>query len=88
MKKLMPMLGVLIFALALSLWMVPTAVAGEHGGEGVAKGGGEHGGTEVHEGSHGMMTGDDADTLLEAAAALQTSHPELAAKLKTIVKGL
>ncbi|MBI2166956.1 MAG: hypothetical protein HYU34_01790 [Candidatus Omnitrophica bacterium] len=69
---------VFVLVLGTLLWNPGLVLAGEHGGK--EHGGQEHGGAAVEEGrSH-------AAVLREAAAALQATNPELAAKLEEIAE--
>lgn len=70
MKKKISVLSVLVMT-AFMMMQPVCLLAGEHGGQ-------EHGGKE-HGGSHG-----DAATIKEAAEALRSTNPDLAAKLDKI----
>ena len=65
----------LIFVLGLVTSQPFVALADEHGGK-------EHAGEEEPAGEMAME--DELAVLLEAAAALEVTHPELAAKLKAL----
>lgn len=77
-KMLMTLIFLLMFG--VTLWS-PAVLAGEHGGKehaGQETASKEHGGAKM-EGSHGHKA-----TLLEAAAALKATRPDLAAQLEEI----
>jgi hypothetical protein len=47
---------------------------------------GEHGGSAMSEGSHGMEMSDEATTLMQAAKELKATNPKLSAKLEKLAK--
>jgi len=81
MNQVCRIFSIALLACSLLVFTPVVLTAGEHGGK--EHGGEEHGGEAV-EGSHGKE--GQAAVLLEAAAALESSNPGLAAKLRAMAE--